>query len=270
MNGMGYGCGGYNPYAYGMGYSPYSYSPYGYGYGMGMGYGSYNPMTYYGGYYNSYDHNSSSYSNYGPRGTHAGGNSNMNAPVHPDHMMVKNNNGLEGYSGTSPYTMERFSQVSIPQEHYTKIVQLKNPTIVNESPMYQNSNNGGYGGGRPVYTNGGTYNGDGRPVHNNANGGTPVYNGNVNNGGTVSTPVYNGGGRGKVEYNNNNSGTTDNGGGKPTKWFESSTPVNTTPTRSDWGGGRGFGGGGGNSGGGGGGGSFGGGSSGGGISRPHK
>lgn len=282
MYSMGYGCGGYNPYMYGMGYSPYGYSPYGYGYGygMGMGYGSYNPMTNYGGYYNSYDYNSNSYTHFGPRGTHAGGNSTV--VVDPHHREVKTPD-FQGPAGTTPYTMDRFSQVNIPQEHFNKIVEARNPVMTSiNSPMYQSPASSGAGGGRPIYNNGGGYSGDGRPVHygggnNNSNG----YNGGLYNGGTAASPTYNsGGGRTTME---NNGGEV-----KPHRWFsgtESSGSVNNNNWNSggsnnNWnsggsnnswnsgGGGRGsFGGGGGSFGGGGGGGSFGGGGGGG---RPRK
>ncbi|HXB41490.1 MAG TPA: hypothetical protein VNZ49_13195 [Bacteroidia bacterium] len=255
MCNMGYGYGGYNPYMYGMGYSPYGYSPYGYG----MGYGYASPMNY-GGYYNSYDFNSNSYSHNGPRGTHSGGNSTTTSPMPAPHHMMINQPSVQGPPSSSPYNTERFNQVSIPKENYTKIVEAKNPV---NNPMYAPVNtqqNGG--GGRPIYNNGGTTNGGYNTGGYTNQGGT--YNYNTPRGNGTTQPTNTGGetrphkwfSTGGTTGDNTNGGYNNNNGG-----------YNNTPATGKWGGGFG-----GSSGGGYGGGSSGGstGGGGGGISRPHR
>lgn len=203
-NGFGYGNGwnngwsmgyGYNPYnynAYGYGYNPYgygNYSPYGYNpYGYGMGYG-YNPMT----YYNPYDYNSNSYSNYGPRGTHSGGNSTTTSPMPKPHHLDVSKPMIEDAGGNAPYALERFNHVSLPKDHFSKVQAVK--STVNPSPAIS----------KPA---------DGRPVYNNNGQGAGYSTGNTPaNGDGVSggRPVYNNSGYTQPS----NSGNSDS---RPRKW----------------------------------------------------
>lgn len=260
--GMGYGYGssmyGYNPYGMGYGYNPYGmgygYNPYGYGYspyGMGYGYnpygyGGYSSPMYASGYYNSLDYNSGTY-HYGPRGSHAGGNSATNSPTPVPHHMEVNNPDMGISSGAAPFATDRFTKVSIPKENYTKMVEAKNPTGVINGNTYQPSNGG------MMYNNG---NSPSNPVRYNPNyGGGSNNNGYYNNG-----PVYNGSGTVKGgTYTGVNQGAIENTPSEPTKprkWFSgvsfggdnnsNSTPTNmgATPSRSNssggsWGGGSG-------------------------------
>ncbi len=251
--GMSYGYGN-GPWGMGMGYggyNPYGYSPYGFGGGYGYSpYGNYNP---YGGYYNSYDFNSSSYSNYGPRGSHTGGNSHVTSPVTgPGHMVV-NKPTIEGPPGTSPYNTERFSKVALSKDHYTKVVEAKNPVnnAIN-SPMNNQPSDG-----RPMYNSGAT----------KGNNGGNVYNGGTYN--NTTTP------------GNTNTGTPVNEG-RPKKWLSTGGGDNGGNTGGGNTGGGNTGGGtrggsviqingGGNTGGTNGGGIYNGGSNtGGGVARPRK
>lgn len=194
-NGFGYGNGwstgwamnyGYDPYGgynnwgysynpYGYGYNPsWSYSPYGYSpYGYGMGYSFNNPMT----YYNPYDYNS--YGNYGPRGNGTGGNSSTRSPVPKPHHIVVNNSGAEDNSA-APYSTQRFSQVALPRDHFTKVQAVKSP--VNTAPVIIRGNEGPVRGGTSAATSSGgngVYNGGVRPSYNppanSSNGGNAVY-----------------------------------------------------------------------------------------------
>lgn len=245
MCGMGnYGMYGYNPYGgygynpYGMGYSPYGmnmYSPYSMGY---MGSGGYST-----GYYNPYDYNSVNTYN-GPRTSPSGGNSVVTANTsgprtgHREEAPVKNGGIIA--PGVSPFTPERFNQVSIPKENLVKIAEAKNPTRIN--PEYQPVRNV-YSGGAPENS---------IPKQNNFNN-TPRTNTNA------SENI------GRTKINEGNQQQT-----RPTKWYNSSNensysrPVNnfennnsfSTPTRMNnsgsWGGGGGSFGGGSHGGGGGG------------------
>ncbi len=259
MCNSGYGYGGYNPYSYGMGYSPYGYGSgmgYGMGYGSGMGYG-YSNSAGYGGYYNSYDFNSNSYSHNGPRGTHSGGNSTTTSPMPTPHHLMVNQPNVTGPPNSSPYNTERFNHVAIPKENYTKIVEAKNP-VYNQMYAPTNTQQNG-GGGRPIYNNG-----------------TTAPNGGYNNGGynqsngTYSQPR---GGNGTVQPTNTNET-------KPHKWFNTSGTTgdnNNGGNNNGWGGSTGTGSGtrgggfsGGSNGGGGSSGGSSGGSGGGGVARPHR
>jgi len=214
--GMGYGYGGYNPYSYGgYGYNPYS--PYG-------GYGYSSPMTS-GGYYNSYDYNSGSYSHYGPRGSHTGGNSTTSSPVVGPHHLAVSKPQIEGTPGSSPYSEQRFNQVALPKDHFTKIQESKNP--ITNSPMYSPANTNS-GGGRPAYNSGaGNTNGS-----TGVSGNDPSYNNY--GGGVKNNPVY------TAPQNN---GTTEPGESRPKKWNFSSgngggsnTNTNSSPSNNNWGG----------------------------------
>ncbi|MGZ3862933.1 MAG: hypothetical protein ACXVPN_11015 [Bacteroidia bacterium] len=237
--GMGYGC---SPYGYGMGYgySPYGYgySPYGMGYGYNpYGYGGYSSPMYATGYYNSLDYNSGTY-HYGPRGSHAGGNSPNNSPTPAPHHMVVNNPDGGLTNGPAPYATDRFSQVVIPKENYTKMLEAKNPSTIVNGNTYQPNNGGMYNNGEapsnPVRYN---PNYGGGSNYNNAH-----YNGGMNfngGGGPVKGGTYSGVPQGAVE---NGSGASEP---KPHKWFsgvsfggDNSTPaqMGSTPSRSNAGG----------------------------------
>jgi len=247
---------GYSPFGAGYGYNPYGgyggYNGYGNGYNP-YGYGSYNP---YGGYFNSYDYNSSSYSNYGPRGSHTGGNSGTTSPIPGPRQIAVSKPVIDGSPGSSPYNQERFNQVNLPKEHYGKILETRNPV---KSTYYQPVTTEP-GGGRPSYNNGsantgGTYTDP--TYHNNTNyGGGAIKNNTIvqpANTESESRPR-----KWVISGNDSNTGGNNNSGGSNSSGSWGNAPTGT---------GTGVKGGGGSSGGNN---NSGGSNSGGGISRPRK
>jgi hypothetical protein len=184
-SGYGYSPYGYNSYGYGggYGYSPYGYNPYGYGMGGYSPYG-YSPMS----YYNPYDYNSQANSNFGPRGTHAGGNSTITSPIpKPQHMEVSKPLAQDG--SNTPFSSDRFNQVVLPRDHYEKVQAIKNP--VKAAPIVvlpgsDGQGNPSHNGGS--YSSGGSSN-DGRPIYSNGSG-----NGSYSGGSNSSQPASSGNG----------------------------------------------------------------------------
>ncbi|MCD6065976.1 MAG: serine/threonine protein kinase [Bacteroidetes bacterium] len=222
--GLGYGYSSgyynnwYNPYSYGYNpyygynnfYNPY-YSPY--------GYGGYNPY----GYSNPYDYNSYSY--YGPRVSHSGGNSRqlINPGMDPMKVMNPNTSASNEPKGAAPTDIKRFNQVvPTPKETYTK------------------GNTNGNSDPRPVNPNAGNNNSDPQLINTNHGNSTPVSQ-PVKSNPVVIQPA-------NTDHNNNASSQPVNDPPKPKKggWFNTqpvggngsgSTPTTTSepkPKKGGW------------------------------------